>query len=55
MGSTRNQVEIIKLRKETLLLEARSQDLERSGHSDELYQEVIDMMRIYQGKTDEED
>lgn len=55
MGSIRNQVELEKVRKESMLLDARVENLESSAHSDLEYSEVLKALKIYQGRGSEDD
>lgn len=54
LGSTKNQLEAEKLRKENILLEAKAEALESSKRIEELYSEAIKAMRGYQGIPNEE-
>lgn len=49
LGSTKNQLEAEKLRKENILLEAKAEALESTKRIEELYSEAIKAMRGYQG------
>lgn len=55
LGSTREQAELEKLRRENTLLEAKTEALESSRHTEELYQEAIKAFRSYSRDTDPED
>lgn len=49
LGSVKAQLEIEKLRKETALLEAKTEALESSARVEELYNNAITAMRSYSG------
>lgn len=49
LGTTKNQLEKEKLRKENLLLEAKANALESAARTEELYARAIDAMREYSG------
>lgn len=53
-GARKNQKELEKLQEEVELLRAKTQTLQAQRHSDELYQRVIDAMRMYSGNADED-
>lgn len=53
LGSTRNQLEIEKLRRETELLEAKKENLESSARMEKLYSDAMEAMRAYSGKNDD--
>ena len=55
LGSTREQLEKEKLRKENDLLVAKVEALESQKRDEELYQKVIDALRIYNGSDTEYD
>lgn len=48
MGSVRQQEELEKLRRENELLKAKTDDIQSSHTSEQLYREAIDAMRSYQ-------
>ena len=48
MGSVRQQEELEKLRRENELLKAKTDDIQSSHTSEQLYKEAIDAMRSYQ-------
>lgn len=49
LATTKNQLEKEKLRKENLLLEAKTEAMKSSARSEEMYAEAIKAMQIYQG------
>ena len=53
-GSSQNKLEQEKLRKENLLAQARVDQISATAQNSELYQEAINMMKVYTG-TDPED
>ena len=53
-GSSQNALEKEKLRKENLLMQARVDQISASAQNSELYQEAINMMKIYTGEDPEE-
>lgn len=55
LGTTKLQLEKEKLRRENILLEAKTNSLEASARTEELYQNAIDAMRIYSGSIDRGD
>lgn len=50
LGSTREQLEQERLRYETKLLEARTQQISDSARMEELYANAINAMKTYQGQ-----
>ena len=54
-GSSQNALEKEKLRKENLLMQARVDQISASAQNSELYQEAINMMKIYTGEELEDD
>ena len=48
MGSVRQQEELEKLRRENELLRAKTEDIQSSHTSEQLYREAIEAMRSYQ-------
>ena len=55
LGSTKNRLEMEKLRRENELLKAKTEALESSKRVEELYSEAIEAMRRYGGNHDEYD
>lgn len=53
-GSTQNQLEQEKLRRENLLMQARVDQISATAQNSELYEEAIRMMKIYTGEDAEE-
>ena len=53
-GSSQNALEKEKLRKENLLMQARVDQISASAQNSELYQEAINMMKIYTGEDPED-
>lgn len=49
LGTTKNQLEKEKLRKENLLLEAKANAIESAARTEELYTRAIQAMREYSG------
>lgn len=49
LATTKNQLEKEKLRKENILLEAKTEAMKSAAKSEELYAEAIQAMRIYSG------
>ena len=49
LGTTKNQLEKEKLRKENILLEAKASAIESAARSEELYARAIEAMREYAG------
>ena len=54
-GATRAELEKEKLRKENLMLEAKTKAYQSSEEIKELYEGAIKAMRIYQGQGDPDD
>lgn len=52
-GSSQNKLEQERLRKENLLLEARVNQISASAQNSELYEQAINMMKIYTGEVPE--
>ena len=57
LGTTKAELEKEKLRNETKLMQAKTENLESSKNIEAMYKEAIDAMRCYsgQGSVDEED
>ena len=57
LGTTKAELEKEKLRNETKLMKAKTENLESSKNMEAMYKEAIDAMRCYsgQGRVDEED
>lgn len=55
LATTKNQLEKEKLRKENLLLEAKTEAMKSAAKSEELYANAIQAMRIYSGSLTRED
>ena len=57
LGTTKAELEKEKLRNETKLMKAKTENLESSKNMEAMYKEAIDAMRCYsgQGRSDEED
>ena len=53
LGSTRNQLEIDKLKKETALLEVKKESLESSARMEKLYSDAMEAMKTYSGQSDD--
>jgi len=49
LGTTKNQLEKEKLKKENILLEAKANAIESAARSEELYARAIEAMRVYSG------
>lgn len=47
LGSTKNELELEKLRRENELLQAKTEALESARTSEELYQKALDALRSY--------
>lgn len=54
-GTTREHYEREKLKKELVLVEAKTDNLESQRSSEELYQNAIDAMRRYQGNMNHDE
>ena len=50
-GTARDELEIAKLARENLLLEARTQQIESSEDRMELYNEVLQALTVYKGES----
>jgi hypothetical protein len=55
LGTTREQLEQEKIRRENLLLEAKQEAMASSQRSEEMYAEALKAMRAYAGQDVEED
>lgn len=57
LGTTKAELEKEKLRNETKLMKAKTENLESSKNMEAMYKEAIDAMRCYSGqdRADEED
>lgn len=55
LGTTRERLEQERLRNENELAKAKTESYHSAQHSEELYQEALNMFRIYSGHGDEED
>lgn len=55
LATTKNQLEKEKLRKENLLLEAKADAVKSSAKSEEMYENAIRAMQIYQGSINRGD
>ena len=57
LGSTKEKLELEKLKKENELLRAKTEAIQSAKHAEELFQEAIHAMGIYRGERleDEED
>lgn len=53
LGSTKNQLEIEKLRRENALLKAKEDAIRESAMSGEIYEEALRAFRTYAGADDE--
>ena len=53
LGSTRNQLEIKKLERETELLEVKKESLESSARMEKLYSDAMEAMKTYSGQIDD--
>lgn len=54
LGTTKNQLEKEKLRKENILLEAKASAIESAARTEELYARAIEAMREYSGSIPHE-
>lgn len=54
-SSVRSQIELKKLERENVLLEAKARAVDSSIRLEELYSQAIKAMRIYQGNSDDDD
>ena len=55
LGSTKNQLELEKIRHETALLEAKTQSLQSAKRVEELYENALNAMRDYSGHGGQDD
>lgn len=55
LGSTKEQLELEKLKKENRLLEVKSMAIESTARSEELYTKAIKAFGIYSGSIEDED
>ncbi len=55
LASTKNQLEKEKLRKENILLEARTNAIESAARTEELYARAIEAMKEYSGSVSRKD
>jgi len=55
LGSMEKQLEMERLRKENKLLEAKTEDIERSKRIEEMYAEALKAMKRYSGREEDED
>lgn len=55
LGSTKERLEKERLEAENKLLRAKTEAIESAKHVEELYQEALKAMSIYQGKGDSDD
>ena len=55
LGSMEKQLEMERLRNENKLLEAKTADIERSKHMEEMYEEALKAMKRYSGRYDEDE
>ena len=55
MGTERAQLERTKLEKETELLKTREYAIRNAEHTDELYANAIQAMKVYTGQIDEDE
>ena len=55
LGSTKNQLELEKIRHENALLEARTQSLQSAKRIEELYENALNAMRDYSGHGGQDD
>ena len=53
LGSTKNQLEVEKLKKETELLEVKKASLESSARMEKLYSDAMEAMKTYSGQNDD--
>lgn len=53
LGTTKNELEKEKLKRENLLLEAKTKNIQSQEKMEEMYQDVIDALRSYNGLDDE--
>jgi hypothetical protein len=55
LGSTKNQLELEKIRHENALLEARTQSLQSAKRVEELYENALNAMKDYSGHGGRDD
>lgn len=55
LGSTKNQLELEKIRRENELLQAKTQTLESAKRVEELYENALSAMRDYSGHGGQDD
>lgn len=55
LASSKNQLEIEKLKSENELLKAKTENLQAQKNSEEAYLKAIEAMRVYAGYGDSED
>lgn len=55
MGSTREQIELEKLKKENAVLEAKAEAYKSAENMESLYKQAINAMMSYSGQTSEND
>ena len=55
LGSTRNRLEMEKLKEENRLLKAKTESIQSQKKSEELFLEAINAFRSYSGKEDSDD
>lgn len=55
LATTKNQLEKEKLRRENILLEAKTKSIESSARTEELYARAIEAMREYSGSVSRKD
>ena len=55
LGSTRNRLEMEKLKEENQLLKAKTESIQSQKKSEELFLEAINAFRSYSGKEDSDD
>lgn len=55
LGSTKNQLEMEKLREENNLLKAKTESIQSAKRIEELYEEAINAMRRYGGAGDNDE
>ena len=53
LGSTKNQLEVEKLKQETELLKAKQANLESSARMEKLYSDAMEAMKTYSGQNDD--
>ena len=55
LGSSKNKLEVEKLKQETELLKAKQDSLESTARIEQLYNDAMSAMRTYSGNTDKQD